>query len=543
VNPTALLRSALALSTLAFLALLGYSLANSIDHAEEAEYARDLRRLPVIDSGLDESVLKARAGLLKKYDPLVGALKELARLHAVLERVPSFLGAGAARELTSRIAASRSELRRKEALVETFKMHNAVLQNSLHYFPIIANSVLDRSRGREDQLAAGVQALIGSIMLFDVTPEAGPRARVLEAQAALRSRAQALHDRELARDVEVTLAHSSMILDRKPSVDGVVEQLLGVPSGRAALRLEQAYSTAYHAAMDQALARRQALFALALASVVLGLLDVILRIRRSARALELASAELKHANAALAREREKERELGELKTRFVSMTSHEFRTPLAAIVSSAELLRTYGERWEPERHADHLDRIRSAAGSMARMLDDILMIGRAESGVLRAAPALLRLDEFCRHLVESLEHTSGKSHAIRYRFEGEPVVALDEQLLSHVLGNLLSNALKYSPAGSDVDFEIAARAEGCFFRVEDRGIGIPRQELPRLFESFYRATNVEHVKGSGLGLAVAKRALEVQRGTIDVESEVGIGTSFRVMIPKQAVVAERHTPA
>ena len=541
MNPTLLLRSALAVSVAGFLALLGYSLAHTVDHAREAEYAKELRRLPVIDSGLDEAVLKARSGLLKKYDPLVGALKELARLHASLARKPSFMNAESARDLSSQIAASKLELSRKEALVETFKMHNAVLQNSLHYFPVIANSVIDRSRGRDAALAAGVQSLLGGIMLFDVTPEAETRTRVLGAQEVVKSSAALSKDPGLARDAEVVLAHSSMILDRKPIVDGVVEQLLGVPTGRAAARLEAAYSGAYQAATAGELARRQALFALAFTCVVLGLLDVILRIRRSARALELATDELRVANQALAREREKERQLGELKTRFVSMTSHEFRTPLAAILSSAELLQSYGERWDAERRGDHLGRIRSAASNMNRMLEDILVIGRAEAGVLRPAPAPLRLDDFCKHLVESLDHASAQSHSIQYRFSGEPVVALDERLLSHVLGNLLSNAIKYSPPGSEVRFEIEAANGICRFLIQDRGIGIPSEDQARLFESFYRASNVEHLKGSGLGLAVVKRSLDVQSGTIEVESEVGRGTSFAVTIPRQTLQSQ-HTP-
>ncbi|HEY3499338.1 MAG TPA: DAHL domain-containing protein [Polyangiaceae bacterium] len=542
MSPALLLRATLALSVAGFLGLLGYSLAHAIDHARQAEYAKDLRRLPVIDSGLDEAVLKARSGLLKKYDPLVSAMKELGRLHAVLAAAPSFMSAEAARELSSQVAASKLELQRKEALVETFKMHNAVLQNSLHYFPVIANSVIDRSRGREPELSAAVQSLIGGIMLFDVTPEEEPRSRVIGAQSEIKKRASRLAERELARDVEVVLAHSSMILDRKPIVDGVVEQLLGVPTGRSALRMEEAYSKAYRAATDAELARRQALFALAFTCVVLGLLDVLLRIRRSARALELATAELRVVNHALGREREKERQLGELKSRFVSMTSHEFRTPLAAIASSAELLQSYGERWDAERRSDHLSRIRSAAGSMTRMLEDILVIGRAEAGVLKAAPAPLQLDAFCKNLVESLGHASERSHAIDYRCTGDPVVVLDERLLSHVLGNLLSNALKYSPAGSAVLFEAEAKDGGCRFVIADHGIGIPREDQKRLFTSFYRASNVGQLKGSGLGLAVVKRSLDVQNGTIDVQSDVGHGARFEVMIPRQAPVGQ-HTPA
>jgi signal transduction histidine kinase len=282
---------------------------------------------------------------------------------------------------------------------------------------------------------------------------------------------------------------------------------------------------------------RQLLFGLALATVVLGLSDVILRIRRSALALEVATAELRLANDALGKEREKERHLGELKTRFVSMTSHEFRTPLSAIVSSTDLLENYGDRWDTERRHDHLERIRAAAGTMTRMLEEILFIGSAEAGVLRASPVQMDLDEFCKRLVETLEHSSARGHSIRYSFTGDPRVVLDEQLLSGIVSNLLSNALKYSPTDSEVNFDVQSTDDIYRFSVRDQGIGIPDADLPRLFESFFRANNADQIKGSGLGLAVVKKALDVQNGTIEVESELGRGTKFVVQIPRGFAVS------
>ncbi|HET7539485.1 MAG TPA: HAMP domain-containing sensor histidine kinase, partial [Polyangiaceae bacterium] len=258
-------------------------------------------------------------------------------------------------------------------------------------------------------------------------------------------------------------------------------------------------------------------------------------------ALESATGELRQANAALAKEREKERQLGELKTRFVAMTSHEFRTPLSVIVSSTELLENYGDRWDSERRMDHLERIRSAASTMGRMLDDILIIGRAEAGMLRASPALMHLDEFCRNLVESLEHSSARSHSIRYTFTGDPRVTLDERLLSEVVGNLLSNALKYSPPGSQVHFDVVANDEQCRFEVKDQGIGIPEADIPRLFQSFFRASNADQIKGSGLGLAVVKKALDVQNGKIEVQSRLGHGTKFVVHVPRDLSVSRSES--
>ena len=539
MNLSSMVRGSLAAGVAGFLGLLCYSAVHSMDYAEEAAYGRDLRRVQAASAELNERVLKSRSALMTQYDPLVHALRDLRELHERLKRVPDFLGGEAAFDMRAQLEESEAQLRQKDELVEGFKTQNSVLQNSLHYFPVLANAVIDRAREQPEGggVASRIQALISAIMLFDTSADAESTARVLGAQLDLSVAKQAALGLHLDRELELILAHSKIILERKPIADGIVQQILAVPLPRMAAQLEDSYSMHYRSATDRALILRQILFGLALATVVLGLTDVILRIRRSALALEVATAELREANAALAREREKERQLGELKTRFVSMTSHEFRTPLSVIVSSTELLENYGDRWDTERRMDHLERIRSAAGSMWRMLDDILIIGRAEAGVLRASPAQMHLDEFCRHLVEGLEHSSARSHCIRYTFSGDPRVTLDERLLSEVVGNLLSNALKYSPPGSQIQFSVVAGDEHCRFVVKDQGIGIPADDVPRLFESFFRASNADQIKGSGLGLAVVKKALDVQQGTIEVESKLGHGSQFVVQVPRDLAIS------
>ena len=533
--PSRAVHGSLLALALGFLGTLGYSAAHSINDAEQAAYASNLRRVQAATAELNERLLRARAALMAQYDPLVHALLELHHLHERLRQVPAFLDRAAALDLNLRLKASAAQLRRKDELVEAFETENSVLQNSLRYFPVLANSVIDRTRARPegDLIASRIQALVSAIMLFDTAADAESTSRVLAAQSELSSAKPAAQALQLDRDLALILAHSKIIFERKPLADSIVRQVLAVPLPKLALQLEEAYAKHYQAATDRALTRRQLLFALSLAMVALGLTEIIMRVRRSASILEGVSADLRQANQALAREREKERELGELKTRFVSMTSHEFRTPLSVILSSSELLEKYGERWDSERRMDHLDRIRSAASSMGRMLEDILIIGRAEAGMLRAAPTRLNLDEFCGHLVEGLEHSTARSHCIRYTFQGDPQVSLDERLLSEVVGNLLSNALKYSAPGSQVRFSVVASEHCCRFSVEDEGIGIPAEDLPRLFESFFRAKNADQIKGSGLGLAVVRKALDVQRGTITVESKLGRGTQFVVQVPRE----------
>ena len=540
MSGSVLLRVALGLCLASFLALTTFIVRHAIDEGEQARYAHELRRLQTLDSGLNEAVLRARSGLLLQYDPLVAALGELHRLEAALRQAPRFFPKSAADELSARLADWSRALKQKEGLIETFKMENSVLQTSLHYFPVLATRIIDRSRAAGDvtAFAARVQNLSSALMLFEAGGDADATGRVVRAQEDVRGALDAAKRVGLERDAEVAVAHARVIVERKPTVDTQVRLMLAAPSFQAALRAEETYSAHYRAALNRSVVQKQLLFALALGIVVLGLTEVILSIRRAALALSRVTDELRVANEALAEEHEKERLRGELRNRFVAMTSHEFRTPLTAIVSSAELLESFGERWDAERRLDHVQRVRQAAGTMQRMLEDVLMIGRAEAGGLRPSPSPIRLDEFCRRLVEALEHSTKKSHVIRYTFLGDPDVTMDERLLQHVLGNLLGNAVKYSTPGSEIHFGVRTTADECFFSVQDHGLGIPPEEMPKLFTSFSRATNAQHLPGTGLGLAVVKRALDVQQGTVTVESELGRGTTFHVAIPRRLATAD-----
>ncbi|MCC6658927.1 MAG: PAS domain S-box protein [Rhodocyclaceae bacterium] len=235
---------------------------------------------------------------------------------------------------------------------------------------------------------------------------------------------------------------------------------------------------------------------------------------------------------------EQQKELNQLKSRFVSMTSHEFRTPLAAILSSAELLKYYGERLPAGEKAELVDGIGQSVRRMTNMLDDVLTIGRAEADRLGFAPAPLALRAFCDRLVEEAVRAdqAERGHAGRIEFrmdDGELEALLDEKLMRHILGNLLSNALKYSPEGRLVTLTVEADAASLRFTVEDRGIGIPADDLPRLFESFHRARNVGNISGTGLGLAIVKKAVELHGGRIEVDSKPGAGSRFTVTLERR----------
>jgi PAS domain S-box-containing protein len=242
--------------------------------------------------------------------------------------------------------------------------------------------------------------------------------------------------------------------------------------------------------------------------------------------------ERKQAEAEIRKALEKERELGELKSRFVSMTSHEFRTPLTTILSSAELIEHYSNQWTPEKKLSHLQRIQINVKHLTRLLDDILLIGKADAGRIEFNPAPLNLIQFCCNLAEEFQWTHSNQTKIIFVSPEEYINAfMDEKLLRHILGNLLSNAIKYSPQGSPVYLELNCINQEAIFRIQDQGIGIPDEDQERLFELFHRATNVGKIPGTGLGLAIVKKSVDLHGGEITVSSQVGVGTTFAVSLP------------
>lgn len=249
-------------------------------------------------------------------------------------------------------------------------------------------------------------------------------------------------------------------------------------------------------------------------------------------ALQAAKAEIRDALT-------KEKELGELKSRFVAMTSHEFRTPLTIILSSAELLERYSLTWSEEKKLNHLQRIQTTVKHMTGLLNDVLLLGKAEAGKLECNPAPLDVVQFCCDLIEESQITT-ESHTINFVSQTNCIhvnqdncnkAYLDDKLLRHILSNLLSNAIKYSPQGGSVDFELIWQQGEVIFRIQDQGIGIPVADQAQLFNSFHRASNVGTLSGTGLGLAIVKRSVDLHGGKIAVNSEVGVGTTFTVSLP------------
>ncbi len=242
--------------------------------------------------------------------------------------------------------------------------------------------------------------------------------------------------------------------------------------------------------------------------------------------------ERKRAEAELLKALEKERELNELKSQIVTVVSHEYRTPLTTILSSAELLEHYGYKWSDQKKLQHLRRIQTTVQHLTQLVSDVLILDKAEAGKLEFRPAPLDLVAFCNELVEQMQLTLGDKPRLRFVSHGEcPQIYLDEKLLRQMLTNLLSNAIKYSYPGGIVRFDLVCERGEAVFRIQDEGIGIPAEDRQQLFESFHRASNVGTVPGTGVGLAIVKRCVDLHNGQIALESEVGVGTTFTVTLP------------
>jgi PAS domain S-box-containing protein len=242
----------------------------------------------------------------------------------------------------------------------------------------------------------------------------------------------------------------------------------------------------------------------------------------------------KHQEQEILKALEQEKELNELKSCFVSTASHEFRTPLSTILSSIELLEYYGHLSTEDENREYFQQIRTAINRMTELMSDVLTLEKTDGGKMEVNPIQLNLEQFCHSLIAEIRLGSKRQHNISFLLRGQCSQGiLDEKVLRHIFGNLLSNAIKYSTAESEISFEVIRNKHEVIFQVRDQGIGIPEEAQQRLFEPFFRAKNVGTISGTGLGLSIVKRLVEIHGGRIDVESQVGKGTIFTVVIPQQ----------
>lgn len=264
------------------------------------------------------------------------------------------------------------------------------------------------------------------------------------------------------------------------------------------------------------------------------------------RRVESRTLELRRMEADLRVALTAEQEINEMRRRFVSMASHEFRTPLGGILGSAELIECYVGQ-EPERVAKHVSRIKHCVRDLTAILQDFLSLEKLDKGLEEVVPEQFCVREFTRELIDELHVGLRPGQQIVQEHTGQPdLITADRRLLAIVLRNLLSNAIKYSPVGKPIQFKTKVQAGWMAVQVIDRGIGVPRADQGKLFDPFFRAGNSTGVQGTGLGLHIVRRYVELMGGEIHFESAEGEGSTFNVEIPLVRAPVEElawHEPA
>jgi len=249
--------------------------------------------------------------------------------------------------------------------------------------------------------------------------------------------------------------------------------------------------------------------------------QIVLQLEEQMREIEAKDQELLLAL-------DKEKQLNELKSRFVTLASHEFRTPLSAILSSTFLISKYAQSGDLQQQEKHLKKISASVNLLTDILNDFLSVGKIEEGRVEVRYVGFNISDYLKNIVDEMNSLLKHKQEVRYTHEGEPEVELDPSLLRHIITNLISNAIKFSPEESSILINTKYDNGLLVLKVKDQGMGIPPEDQPQLFERFFRAANVTYIQGTGLGLHIIGKYVELMEGNITVESELNKGTTFTI---------------
>ena len=241
--------------------------------------------------------------------------------------------------------------------------------------------------------------------------------------------------------------------------------------------------------------------------------------------------EIKRMEVQLKEALQKEIKLGEMKSRFVSMASHEFRTPLSTILSSISLLAKYTTTEDQYKRDKHIDRIKSSVKTLTDILNEFLSLGKIEEGKVEVKSELFDISEFINSITNEMNVLLKPGQEIKYEHFGNICTYTDSILLKHVLINLVSNAIKFSPENANITITCKVDNENTTIKITDQGMGIPMADQIHLFERFFRATNATNIQGTGLGLHIVGRYIEILSGSIAYESELEKGSTFKIVLP------------
>ena len=260
--------------------------------------------------------------------------------------------------------------------------------------------------------------------------------------------------------------------------------------------------------------------------------DLESKVEQRTLILQEALQELERSQRELSEALDKERQLNEIKSRFVSMASHEFRTPLSTVLSSAALLSKYTQSEEQQRRDKHIKRIKDAVKHLNTLLEDFLSLGKLEEGKVGVEKAGFNVREFLDEIVEEMRPLAKEGQRIEFEYSGSDGFITDKRLLKSILINLLSNAVKFSPENATILLQtVHTENGGLTLSVKDEGIGISEEDQQHLFSSFFRGGNALNIEGTGLGLHIVKRYADLIHGSVRLESELGKGTRVTLELP------------
>lgn len=260
--------------------------------------------------------------------------------------------------------------------------------------------------------------------------------------------------------------------------------------------------------------------------------DALLELSHTNEGLNQEMEQRRKVEAQIREMLEKEKELNELKSRFVSMASHEFRTPLGGILTSISLIAKYPKTEDEPKREKHVQNIKKSVRNLTNILNDFLSLDKLEQGKISSSPSRFNLNQFIDESIEEFKEMSGKGHTIEVSHR-VPDISLyqDKEMIRNVISNLVSNAVKYSPEGTSIFIRTDLKDNVVTLEVQDQGMGIPSEDQKHLFERFFRAKNVTNLQGTGLGLNIVKRYLDLMEGTISFESRENVGTTFKIILP------------
>lgn len=255
------------------------------------------------------------------------------------------------------------------------------------------------------------------------------------------------------------------------------------------------------------------------------------KVAERTRMLQDTMKELEESRDGLTQALEKEKQLNDMKSRFVSMASHEFRTPLSTILSSVTLLSKYITTEEQSRRDKHIDRIKSSVTNLTDILNEFLSLGKIEDGKIEPRWSLISVPEQVGSVIKQMETICKSGQKIMYTHNGDEVAELDPSLLKNIFINLIGNAIKFSTENKAIWVSTSVIENGTEIRIKDEGLGISKEDQQHLFERFFRGNNVTNIQGTGLGLHIVSRYVQLMNGTIECSSELESGTEFKIFIP------------